>query len=372
MDKSKDKLEIIKRLLATEALTREEAKRFFDLEKIEEEERKTTSKTVLVTGGAGFIGSNFIHYWLAKYPNDKVINLDSLTYAGNLDNLKDIQNNPNYKFIKGDICDYNLVNTIVRHVDLIVNFAAESHVDRSVLGSEEFIRTNVEGTRTLLEAAKNNNGVRFHHISTDEVYGHLGMEDSPFNEDSCYRPRSPYSASKAASDHLVRAYYATHNLPITISNCSNNYGPYQFPEKLIPLFITNLIQGKKVPVYGQGLNVRDWIHVDDHNRGVDMIIHKGRIGETYCLGGNNEQRNIDITKKILDMAGYGEEMIEYVGDRPGHDLRYAIDYTKIKNELGWEPQISFEEGLSDVVGWYVRNENWWKRILSGEYKNVDA
>ena len=365
----KNKSKVVKRLLASGALNREEAREFFDLDRIEAEERKRTSKTILVTGGAGFIGSNFIHYWLEKYPHDKLINLDVLTYAGNPDNLRSVENNPNYKFIKGDICNYDLVNAIVGHVDLIVHFAAESHVDRSVLGSKEFVRTNVEGTRVLLEAAKNNGGVRFHHVSTDEVYGHLGADDKPFTEKTCYRPRSPYSASKAASDHLVRAYFATHKLPITISNCSNNYGPYQFPEKLIPLFVTNLIQGKKVPVYARGLNVRDWIHVDDHNRGVDMIIHNGKIGETYCLGGGNEQRNIDITKKILRIMGQGDEMIEYVADRPGHDLRYAIDYSKAKNELGWEPQISFEKGLEGTIEWYRRNEDWWKRILSGEYQD---
>ena len=273
---------------------------------------------LLVTGGAGFIGSNFIHYWLDKHPDDKIINLDVLTYAGNLENLKTIEDNPNYEFIKGDICDAGLVDNLVKKIDLIVHFAAESHVDRSILGSKDFIKTNVEGTRVLLDAAKNNGGVRFHHVSTDEVFGELGHNDPPFNEETPYDPRSPYSASKAASDHLVRAYNHTHNLPITISNCTNNYGPYQFPEKLIPLFVTNLIEDKKVPVYGEGKNIRDWIYVEDHNAGVDAIIDRGKIGETYCLGGGNELTNIEITRMILKLMNKGEEMIEYVADRPGH------------------------------------------------------
>ncbi len=317
---------------------------------------------MLVTGGAGFIGSNFIHYWLEKYPEDKIINLDILTYAGNLENLKDIENNPNYKFIKGDICDIDLVNSLVKKVDLIVHFAAESHVDRSVLNSRDFIKTNVEGTMNLLDAAKNNGNVRFHHISTDEVFGHLALDDPAFNENTKYAPRSPYSASKASSDHLVRAYFYTHKLPITISNCSNNYGPYQFPEKLIPLFITNLIEGKNVPIYGDGKNIRDWIYVDDHNSGVDAIIHKGAIGETYCLGGNNEMTNLDITQKIFDILGCNKDRIEYVSDRRGHDRRYAIDFSKIKKELGWEPKIKFKEGLRDTINWYLNNKNWWKNI----------
>ncbi len=317
---------------------------------------------LLVTGGAGFIGSNFIRYWLKEYPEDSLINLDALTYAGNLDNLKDVENNPNYKFVKGDICDAALVNDLVQGIDVIVHFAAESHVDRSIKNSADFIRTNVEGTRTLLEAAKNNGHIRFHHISTDEVFGALDFGAPKFNEKTPYDPRSPYSASKAGSDHLVRAYYHTYKLPITISNCSNNYGPYQYPEKLIPLFITNLMEGKKVPVYGAGANVRDWIHVDDHNRGVDMIIKHGRIGETYCLGGGNEKTNMEITKLILSLMGRGEEMIEYVPDRLGHDLRYAIDFSKARAELGWEPLQSFEEGLRATLEWYKANESWWKKL----------
>lgn len=317
---------------------------------------------ILVTGGAGFIGSNFIRYWLKANPSDKIINLDKLTYAGNLESLTDISQNPNYTFVQGDICDTDLVDSLLNGVDLIVHFAAESHVDRSIKDSSDFIKTNVEGTRVLLEAAKNNGGIRFHHVSTDEVFGSLSLRDPKFNENTPYDPRSPYSASKASSDHLVRAYFHTHNLPITISNCSNNYGPYQFPEKLIPLFITNLIEGKKVPVYGQGQNVRDWIHVEDHNRGVEQIIKKGKIGETYCLGGNNEIKNIEITQNILQLMGQGEEMIEYVNDRLGHDLRYAIDFSKAERELGWRPQIDFVSGLQDTISWYKNNPAWWQKL----------
>jgi dTDP-glucose 4,6-dehydratase len=324
---------------------------------------------LLITGGAGFIGSNFVHYWTRKYPDDKIVNLDALTYAGNLENLKDLENNPNYKFVRGNICDEELVDELVKEVDIIVHFAAESHVDRSILDSGDFVRTNVIGTHTLLEAARKNGNKRFHHISTDEVFGSLEKDDMAFDESTLYDPRSPYSASKASSDHLVRAYFHTYNLPITISNCSNNYGPYQFLEKLIPLFATNLIEGKKIPVYGKGDNVRDWIHVDDHNRGVDMILKYGKIGQTYCLGGNSEKTNLEITKNILELMGVGEEMIEFVQDRKGHDKRYAIDFSKAKNELGWEPQISFESGLQETIDWYRNNQDWWKKIKSGEYRD---
>jgi dTDP-glucose 4,6-dehydratase len=317
---------------------------------------------LLVTGGAGFIGSNFIHYWLAKYPQDQIRNLDLLTYAGNLDNLADLVDNSNYEFIQGDICDRALVEKAVQGVDLIVHFAAESHVDRSISDSSDFVRTNVEGTRVLLDAAKNNGGIRFHHISTDEVFGALKMGDEKFNENTPYSPRSPYSASKAASDHLVRAYFHTHKLPITISNCSNNYGPYQHPEKLIPLFVTNLMEGKKVPLYGDGLNIRDWIHVDDHNYGVDLIIKKGRLGETYCLGGDSEKNNLEITQAVLALMGKGEEMIEHVSDRLGHDLRYAIDFSKAEQELGFKPQHSFASGLQETVEWYKNNQQWWAKL----------
>jgi dTDP-glucose 4,6-dehydratase len=317
---------------------------------------------LLVTGGAGFIGSNFIHYWLNKYPEDSIINLDLLTYAGNLDNLADVEGQANYRFVQGDICDTVLVNELVKEVDIIVHFAAESHVDRSILNSADFIRTNVEGTRVLLEAAKNNGNKRFHHVSTDEVFGALSFDSQKFNEQTPYDPRSPYSASKAASDHLVRAYYHTYGLPITISNCSNNYGPYQFPEKLMPLFITNLIEGKKVTVYGEGKNIRDWIHVDDHNFGLDLILHQGKIGETYCLGGDSERNNLEITHNILNLMEQGEEMIEFVQDRLGHDLRYAIDFSKAQTELGFKPQISFEDGLRQTINWYQNNKNWWEKI----------
>lgn len=322
---------------------------------------------ILVTGGAGFIGSNFIRYWLNKYPDDSIVNLDVLTYAGNLENLRDIKNNKNYKFIKGDICDDKLVFELVKGMDLIVNFAAESHVDRSIMDCRDFIKTNVEGTRILLDAAKNNGNIRFHHISTDEVFGALSFDAQKFNEKMAYDPRSPYSASKAAADHLVRAYWHTYKLPVTISNCSNNYGPYQFPEKIIPLFITNLLSNKKVPVYGQGKNIRDWIYVDDHNTGVDAIIKKGKIGETYCLGGDNELTNLELTKKVLNLMGEGEEMIEYVTDRPGHDLRYGINFSKTKNELGWQPAVSFDDGLKRTIDWYKNNRAWWKNIKSGAY-----
>jgi dTDP-glucose 4,6-dehydratase len=256
---------------------------------------------LLVSGGAGFIGSNFIHYWLKNNSSDEIINLDKLSYAGNLDNLKDVETNDNYRFVQGDICDRDLVRALMKDIDVVVHLAAESHVDRSIQNSEDFIRTNVEGTRVLLDEAKRAGVSRFHHVSTDEVFGALSFQDAPFNENTPYDPRSPYSASKAASDHLVRAYFHTHNLPITISNCSNNYGPYQYPEKLIPLFISNLIEGKKIPVYGNGQNIRDWIHVDDHSLGIEAIIKKGKIGETYCLGGNSEYSNLEITKKIIKL-----------------------------------------------------------------------
>lgn len=333
---------------------------------------------ILVTGGAGFIGSNFIHYWLKNNPSDGIVNLDKLTYAGNLDNLKGIENNKKYSFIKGDICDSALVNTLVKDIDLIVHFAAESHVDRSINNCDEFIKTNIGGTQVLLEAAKNNGLIRFHHISTDEVFGSIGINDPKFTEKTPYDPRSPYSASKAASDHLVRAYYHTHKLPITISNCSNNYGRYQYPEKLIPLCITNLLTGKKLPLYGKGDNVRDWIFVDDHIRGLEMIIKKGKIGETYCLGGDNEITNLELIKKILSAMGFGEEMIQFVSDRPGHDFRYAIDFQKAKKELGWKPIFNFNGGLKETINWYKQNPGWWKKIIkpadakamAGEVKNT--
>lgn len=326
---------------------------------------------LLVTGGAGFIGSNFILYWLKKYPQDKIINLDKLTYAGNLENLKSVESNKNYHFIKGDIIDFKLVNEIIKEyqVDTIVHFAAESHVDRSILDPLPFVRTNVEGTYVLLEAALKNKIKRFHHISTDEVFGSLELgTKEKFNEKTPYNPRSPYSASKAASDHLVRAYFYTYNLPITISNCSNNYGPYQFPEKLIPLAITNLIEGKKVPVYGDGLYVRDWLYVEDHCRAIDLILHKGKVGETYFIGGLTEDiSNIDLIKKILELMNKDESNIEFVKDRPGHDRRYAIDWSKINQELGWRPEVDLDTGLKITVNWYLKNQDWWKKVKTGEY-----
>jgi len=322
----------------------------------------------IVTGGAGFIGSNFIHYILNKYPDYEVVNLDALTYAGNLENLKDVETNPNYKFVKGDICDKDLVNDLVKDCDVIVHFAAESHVDRSILDAENFVKTNVLGTFNLLEAAKNNGNKRFHHVSTDEVFGTLKPNDPKFNESTPMSPRSPYSASKAASDHLVNAYFHTYNLPTTISNCSNNYGPYQFPEKIIPLFITNLIEGKRVPIYGDGKQVRDWLFVEDHCEAIDLILQKGKIGETYCIGGDSEKTNLEITKKIIELMEKDENSIEYVKDRLGHDRRYAIDFSKIKNELGWEPEVTFEEGLKQTIEWYKNNESWWKNIKSGDYQ----
>ncbi len=326
---------------------------------------------LLVTGGAGFIGSNFILYWFKKYPKDKIINLDKLTYAGNLENLKSVENNPNYQFIKGDICDKELVFEITKNIDVIVHFAAESHVDRSILNPSPFIKTNIEGTYVLLEAALKNNIQRFHHISTDEVFGALPLNSKKkFNEKTNYNPRSPYSASKAASDHLVRAYHITYGLPITISNCSNNFGPYQFPEKFIPLAIINILEGKKIPIYGDGLYVRDWLYVEDHCRAIDLIIHKGRVGQTYLIGGLTEDiSNLEVAKKIIKFMNKDESAIEFIKDRPGHDRRYAIDWSKIKNELGWQPEFDFDTYLKKTIDWYKNNQDWWKKIKSGEYQN---
>ena len=327
---------------------------------------------ILVTGGAGFIGSDFIRYWLEKNPQDQIVNLDSLTYAGNLENLKEVENNPNYKFVKGDICNARLVYKLVKDVNLIVHFAAETHVDRSIANSADFIRTNIIGTHTLLEVAKSasrrNGNIRFHHISTDEVFGHLGFNDPAFNENTPYNPRSPYSASKAAADHLVRAYFHTYNLPVTISNCSNNYGPYQYPEKIIPLAITNVLQGKKIPIYGHGENIRDWIHVRDHNRGVEMIIKNGRPGETYCLGGGGEMTNFDLALNILGLMGQSGDRIDFVADRAGHDTRYAINSAKAQKELGWKKEIDFKIGLKETIEWYKNNREWWLKKLKNNNK----
>jgi len=326
---------------------------------------------LLVTGGAGFIGSNFILYWMEKNPQDQIINLDLLTYAGNQENLKSVQDNPNYQFVRGDIADEELVSSLMKETpDIIVNFAAESHVDRSVLDSESFVRTNVLGTQVLLEAAKKNK-IRFHHVSTDEVYGSLALDDGKkFSETTPYNPKSPYAASKAASDHLVNAYFHTHKLPITISNCSNNYGPYQFPEKLIPLFVTNLLEDKKVPLYGEGLNVRDWLYVEDHCNAIEVIIKKGKLGETYCIGGNSEKNNVEIAKTLLRKLGKDEKYIEKVQDRKGHDLRYAIDASKIEKELGWKPSMTFSDGIDKTIEWYKNNKEWWKPLKEKVIKNI--
>jgi dTDP-glucose 4,6-dehydratase len=313
---------------------------------------------ILVTGRAGFIGSDFIRYWLEKYSGDEIINLDLLTYAGNLENLAEVENNPRYKFVQGDIGEAALVDKLMKGIDLIVHFAAESHVDRSIADSGDFIRTNIVGTHVLLEAARKNGNIRFHHISTDEVFGHLKAGDEPFCEKTPYDPHSPYSASKAASDHLVRAYFHTYGLPITISNCSNNYGPYQHPEKMIPRAIARLLQGEKVLVYGRGENVRDWIHVRDHNKGVEAIIQKGRLGETYCLGGGGEMTNLELVRNILKLMGESESRIEFTADRPGHDFRYAIDSAKAEKELGWGKEIAFEAGLKETAEWYKNNRSW--------------
>lgn len=325
---------------------------------------------LLVTGGAGFIGSNFILYWLKNHPDDSIINFDKLTYAGNLENLSTVESNPKYSFIQGDITDVETVNNAMQGIDTVVHFAAETHVDRSITGPAVFVTTNVVGTQVLLDAALKNNIQRFHHVSTDEVFGALSLEDpNKFNEKTSYNPRSPYAASKAGSDHLVRAYYTTYGLPITITNCSNNFGPYMFPEKFIPLAITNVLEGKKIPVYGDGLYVRDWLYVDDHARAIDVVLQKGKIGETYLVGGMTElYPNIEIAKKLLKLLGKDESFIEYVKDRPGHDRRYDVDWSKIKNELGWEPQHNFDEYLEKTVEWYKENTDWWQRVKSGEYK----
>lgn len=325
---------------------------------------------LLVTGGAGFIGSNFIHYWLANHPEDQVVNFDKLTYAGNLENLRSVEENPRYTFIHGDITNPADVESAMQGVDVVVHFAAESHVDRSILEPAAFVQTNVVGTQVLLDAALKNNVKRFHHISTDEVFGSIDLEsDEKFRESTPYAPRSPYAASKAGSDHLVRAYYTTYELPITITNCSNNFGPYHFPEKLIPLAITNVLEGKKIPVYGDGLNIRDWLYVEDHCRAIDLVLQKGKIGETYLVGGMTSLiPNIEVARRILKLLGKDESYIEFVKDRPGHDRKYDVDWSKIKNELGWEPLHSFDEWLEKTVEWYKENTEWWKKVKTGEYQ----
>ena len=340
-------------------------------------------KNILVTGGAGFIGSHLIRLLVNKYPKYNIINMDKLTYAGNLENLRDIENKDNYTFIKCDICSFNKVSQIFSNynIDSVLHLAAESHVDRSIEDPFSFAKTNVMGTLSLLQAAKdhwkiNFNDKLFYHVSTDEVYGSLGQEGF-FKETSKYDPHSPYSASKASSDHFVRAFADTYDMPVVISNCSNNYGSFQFPEKLIPLFINNIVNNKPLPVYGKGENIRDWLFVEDHARAIDLIFHRGKIGETYNIGGFNEWKNIDLIKVIIKTvdrllgrkAGNSEKLITYVRDRAGHDLRYAIDSTKIKTQLGWEPSLQFEEGIEKTVKWYLENKKWMDNVTSGDYQD---
>lgn len=325
---------------------------------------------LLITGGCGFIGSNFIHYWLKNHPEDKVVNLDNLTYAGSLENLKDVEKNPNYSFIKGDICDPEIVKKAIAGVDTVVHFAAESHVDRSIMDPDVFVKTNVLGTQILLDAALEAKVKRFHHISTDEVFGALELDQTEkFSESTPYDPRSPYSASKAGADHLVRAYNITYGLPVTITNCADNFGPYQYPEKLISLAITNLLEGNKVPVYGDGLYVRDWLFVQDHCSAIDLVLQKGKVGQTYLVGTDEpEMPNIDVVKKIISALGQKEDMIEFVKDRPGHDRRYAINASKIKTELGWKAKYNFQQALEITVAWYQNNQDWWKKLKGQSYK----
>lgn len=326
---------------------------------------------VLVTGGAGFIGCNFVHHMVNKYPDYEIVNLDLLTYAGNLESLKDVEGKPNYRFVKGDIADRDFINELFEKekFDVVVNFAAESHVDRSIEDPGIFVKTNVLGTTTLLDAAKATGVKRYHQVSTDEVYGDLPLDrpDLLFTEENPIHTSSPYSSSKASSDLFVLAYHRTFGLPVTISRCSNNYGPYHFPEKLIPLCISRALNDEQIPVYGKGENVRDWLYVTDHCKAIDLIIHKGKVGEVYNIGGHNEKTNLDIVKTILKALDKPESLIHFVTDRPGHDLRYAIDPAKLEGELGWEPEYNFETGIKKTIEWYLEHKDWWTHIISGEY-----
>ncbi|MFF1991508.1 dTDP-glucose 4,6-dehydratase [Bacillus mycoides] len=324
---------------------------------------------VLVTGGAGFIGSNFVRYMVKKYPEYNIVNLDALTYAGNLENLKDVEELSNYKFVKGDIADRQFINQLFKEekFDYVLNFAAESHVDRSITNPDIFIQTNIQGTQVLLDAAKNAEVKKYLQVSTDEVYGTLG-ETGYFTEETPLASNSPYSSSKAGADLLVRAYHETFGLPVNITRCSNNYGTFHFPEKLIPLMIINALSDKQLPVYGDGLNVRDWLHVEDHCQAIDLVLHNGKNGEVYNVGGNNERTNIEIVKTILKALDKPESLIKYVTDRPGHDRRYAIDATKLREELGWSPKYNFDTGIEQTIKWYLENQDWWENIISGEYQ----
>ena len=331
---------------------------------------------VLVTGGAGFIGGNFVHHMVNKYPDYQIVNLDLLTYAGNLETLKPVEDTPNYKFVKGDIADEAFIMDLFEKekFDVVVNFAAESHVDRSIEDHGIFVQTNVMGTRVLLDASRKFGVKRYHQVSTDEVYGALPLDrpDLFFTENTPIHTSSPYSASKASADLFVLAYHRTFGTPVTVSRCSNNYGPYHFPEKLIPLMISRALADEELPVYGNGENVRDWLHVSDHCEAIDLIIHKGKVGEVYNIGGHNERTNLQVVQTILKALDKPESLIKYVKDRPGHDRRYAIDPTKIETELGWKPKYNFDTGIAQTIQWYLDNEDWWKHIISGEYQNYFA
>lgn len=332
--------------------------------------------TIIVTGGAGFIGSNFIFYMLDKHPEDRIVCVDKLTYAGNLSTLESVMDKPNFRFVKADICDRKAIYDLFEeeHPDMVVNFAAESHVDRSIENPEVFLQTNILGTQVMLDACRKYGIQRHHQVSTDEVYGDLPLDrpDLFFTEETPIHTSSPYSSSKAGADLLVLAYHRTYGLPVTVSRCSNNYGPYHFPEKLIPLMISRALADEELPVYGNGENVRDWLHVSDHCEAIDLIIHKGKVGEVYNIGGHNERTNLQVVQTILKALDKPESLIKYVKDRPGHDRRYAIDPTKIETELGWKPKYNFDTGIAQTIQWYLDNEDWWKHIISGEYQNYFA